>query len=652
MCGIAGYVDFNAGATDIELLWEMTRRLRRRGPDANGVLSRGPCGLAHTRLSIIDPEGGAQPMDFPPSPLSLVYNGEIYNFQACRKHLQRQGHVFETASDTEVLYRGLEWRWRDILPHLEGMFAFGAWDRRRGALLLARDPIGEKPLFYAAPAPGVLVFASEIKAVLAHPAVDRAIDADALREVLRFGALYGARSLHRGVRQLEPGCFLQFDRSGLESGRYFDLIAESARSAPRLARLADRALVGEGRAMFMRAVERRLAADAPVGAFLSGGLDSSLVAAAMRKLRGPGEAPHTFSVGFRGDPHSELGFARTVADSIGSRHHALVVGPEDFLRRWVELSAHRDSPLGEPAEIAVAELSRLARRWVKVVLSGDGADETFGGYPKYALANAPGVLRAGLRILGADNAGRLARLVGIRPSRAVIACRAIAQTRELDRMLEWFSDGRRRELRALLPGLDWSEEAWSRTMTAQADALARIEVGSPMARMQIVDCLTWLPGNMLEQADRMTMAEGLELRAPFLDRDLVAFALALPDRLKVRIGSRKWMVRQWGRGLLPTRILWRRKWGFRVPLDAWFRGPLKAMLLAYTLDGDGFCASHGDKAAIERLIRRQLSGEADRSRLLFTLLSTEIWYRHVYRPGRREAAENRADDRSWTLETR
>jgi asparagine synthase (glutamine-hydrolysing) len=635
MCGIAGYVDFGREPSAV-VLRAMATSIARRGPDEQGVLVEGPCGFAHTRLSIIDIADSHQPMAVTGRDLSLVFNGEIYNYRQLRSELEAAGEPFETAGDTEVLLRLIASEGAGALAKLDAMFAFAAWDRRLQKMLLARDPLGEKPLFYACPAPGVLVFGSEIKALLQHPGVDGELDLDGLRQALRFRAVYGQGSLHRGIRQLEPGCFLEFGRAGLRQGRFHDLLADVEVARARHAGRSVGELVEEGRDLFFQSVRERLIADVPVGAFLSGGLDSSLIVAAMRKLREAGEEIRTFSVGFDGDEKSELPFAQTVADAIGTHHQPVLVGADDFIERLAELSACRDAPMSEPADVAVAQMSRKAKESVKVVLSGEGADEVFAGYPKYALANVPPPVGAAIRMVGADRTAAIAGMLGLETTRARNAARALSQKREIDRVVQWFSYMDQEELRAILPGLGWRGPEWEKTTEPQAQALSSLRFGGRLYRMQAVDCRTWLPGNMLERGDRMTMAEGLEMRPPFLDKELVAWGLALDHRLKVRGGAGKWVVRQWAADLVPKEILGRKKWGFKVPLAQWFRGPMRTMLFDYLSAKDGVCGAFGDRATVVRLLENHDSGRLDASAPLWTLLAAEVWYQDVYRRRRVE----------------
>jgi asparagine synthase (glutamine-hydrolysing) len=639
MCGIAGYVDFGAREAHASVLSQMADRLGRRGPDGRGVFVDRACGLAHTRLSIIDVAGSPQPMRVPDSLTSLVYNGELYNYVALREELQGRGCRFATRGDTEVILRWVDQGWETALPRFDGMFAFGAWHSRRNALLLARDPLGVKPLFYARPEPHTLVFGSEIKALLAHPAVRAQLDEDGLRQALRFRAVYGARSLYRGILQVEPGSWIEFSQSGLRGGRFYDLVGRARECRDEAGQKNERELVTDGDRLFVAAVRKRLVADVPVGAFLSGGLDSSLVAAVMSECRGPGEKVCTFSVGFAGDTFTELPFARDVARHLGTAHTEVVVTGSDYARRLKDLTSCRDAPVSEPADVAIARMSEVAAETVKVVLSGEGADEVFGGYPKYAFADAHPALRWALRAFGAGRAARVASLLGAEHRRALVAARSLAHAGELDRLTQWFSYLDAPLLRELLPGLGWTGGQWGDTVRAQSDALARSSSFGPAARMQIVDCLTWLPGNLLERGDRMTMQAGLEARVPFLDKALAPWGIGLPSRLKVRGRAGKWVVRQWANRRLPPAVTRRRKWGFRVPLAAWLRGHLRPMLFDYLTSKTGLCGTYGDARAVNGLLEDHDQGRADLNLTLWTLLTSEVWYQDVFavRDGGRRA---------------
>jgi len=631
MCGIAGYVDFSGRAPDPGLLRAMATSIAHRGPDADGVWTDGPCGLAHRRLSIIDLALSRQPMVHPGGALALTYNGEVYNYQELRTKLQADGASFSTQGDTEVVLNALHADWDGALDRLDGMFAIGAWDRTEQRLLLARDPMGIKPLFYAQPRPDLLVFGSEIKAVLLHPEVQPELDVDGIRDVMRFRAVYGQKTLYRGIRQVPPGSHLTFSRAGCSEGRYFAPAQRRRDTHQTLTGQSEAELVAQGRVLLEDAVRKRLVADVPVGAFLSGGLDSSLIVALMRGIRAEGEEVCTFSVGFRGDPHNEQGFARTVAQKFGTQHTEVNLDEREYAESFVPMSLLRDAPISEPADLAIAKMSRVARETVKVVLSGEGADEIFCGYPKYGFAGAPWALRRLMRLAGPQWVERVGGLLGMERRRVGIVARALAHPAEVDRLVQWFSYLDRSQLTNLLPGIGWADDEWAATTRMHVDVLREFEDADATARMQGLDCASWLPGNLLERGDRMTMAHGLEARVPFLDRALVPFGLALDRGMKCRGRSRKWIVKEWARELLPDEITQRRKWGFRVPLAQWFRGSMREMLETFLGASDGLCGTYGDARAIRGLLDDHLSGESDHSLALWTLLSAEVWYQEAFR---------------------
>lgn len=640
MCGVGGYVDFTGPGPAERVLLGMCDALSRRGPDASGTLRDGPCGLAHARLSIIDLAGSPQPMRTPDGAFAIAYNGETYNYRELRRDLLSRGASLHTEGDTEALLRWCALEWEAALPRFSGIFALAVWDSRRRRLLLARDPLGVKPMFFAQPRPGLLVFGSEIKSILRHPEVPCDLDESGLREALRFRAVYGERTMYRGVAPLPPGAWLEFGERGVRTGRHYDLIERARALRPSLARRDDDDLIAEGESRFVAAVRSQLVADVPVGAFLSGGLDSSLLVAAMREIRGPGADLLTFSVGFENDPRSELPHARVVADAVGSQHTEVPLTQAQYIASFAEMTACRDAPVSEPADLAVARMSVVAKQSVKVVLSGEGADEVFAGYPKYAFASAPGALRAAIRALSPERAAALAKAAGLDARRALVAARALALPDELDRHVQWFAYLDRARIASLFPGLGWTEADWAETTRTHREALRRVAADAdPLAQMQTLDCLTWLPGNMLERGDRMTMAAGLEMRVPFLDQDLAPWGLALPARVKARgaVPGRKtlkWIMRRWADRRLPPGIVGRKKWGFRVPLAEWFRAGMRPMLHDYLTARDSLSARFGGLDAVRGLLDAHDAGRADANLELWTILAAEVWWRDVFRAQR------------------
>lgn len=631
MCGIAGYVSYGHGGPDRDVLRGMADALAHRGPDGDGVWQDAICGLAHRRLSIIDLEYSTQPMTAASGDAALVYNGELYNYRSLREELQASGTRFRTQGDTEVVLEILRRSSWGGLSRLDGMFGLAFWDLSRQQLLLARDPLGIKPLFYAEPQPGKLVFGSEIKSLLRHPDMRCELDPDSIRQVLRFRAVYGAGSLYAGIRQLEPGTALLFSRDGIRIERFYDLVTETEAARARFETAPHTVWIDHGRELLREAVEKRLIADVPVGVFLSGGIDSSLIASIVCECRAPHEPTATFSVGFAGDAGSELGHARAVSKALGTEHTEVFVTEQDYLRSLADLTRIRDAPVSEPADVAIAAMSAIARESVKVVLSGEGADEVFCGYPKYGFARMPSWISSALRRIGPARVARLASLLGMDARRAGVAARALAQPSELERLVQWFSYLERSNLASLLPGLEWTPAQWESTMAPQRRALAQFASADALTRMQGVDCLCWLPGNLLERGDRMTMAKGLELRVPFLDKQLAPFGLALPPDLKVKGRILKHVVRVWAGGRIPSEIARRPKWGFRVPLAGWFRGPLRELLHDHLRAADGLCGTLGDRESVSHLLTRHDRGEVDANLELWTLLVAEVWYQDVFR---------------------
>jgi asparagine synthase (glutamine-hydrolysing) len=423
----------------------------------------------------------------------------------------------------------------------------------------------------------------------------------------------------------------------VSKGRFFDLHSAVDRMREELQSLEPEDIMRRGQGLLEDSVRSRLIADVPVGAFLSGGLDSSLIVSLIRGACGRSQDFRTFSVGFRNDTNSELPFARQVARHLKTHHTEVHLDEDDYVSKFAHLTARRDAPLSEPADLAVAKMSAVAKESVKVVLSGEGADEVFCGYPKYWLVRAPWLLRYSVRVLGATRAARLAQCLGVERRRALIAAKALAMPSELERLSSWFTYLDRSTLRVLLPGLGWSEGEWEQTMADQAAVLMQ-NWRDPVVRMQAVDCLTWLPENLLQRGDRMTMAVGLELRVPFLAKDLVAFGLALESSMKIRGRSLKHIVRRWSDRRVPEMVLRRPKWGFRVPLGSWFRAGMRDMVFDYLTSDRGICGTYGDRRRIGRLLKDHDRNGTDASLELWTLLTNEVWYQDVFLAGRGRSA--------------
>ncbi len=614
MCGIAGFLVRDGERADRALIERMTGTLRHRGPDSVGYRVSGRLALGAARLRIIDLETGDQPIANEDGSVHVVMNGEIYNFRALRAELSGRGHRFATGSDTEVIAHAWEEYGEACLDHLNGMFAIALWDERCEHLLLARDRMGEKPLYYVE-TDGAFVFGSELRAVLAHPEVHRELDPRGLARYLTYDFVPDPHSMVRGVHKLAPGEALTVRDGKVAVTRYWDL---SFRPEP----ATDvETWCHAIRAGLDEAVRLRLASDVPLGCFLSGGIDSTAVTAtAARQSAGI----RTFSVGYVDSPHDERRFARLVAERYATRHEELVVSAEDVRALLPGVGALMDEPLADMSFVPLHLLARSARRSVTVALTGDGGDELFAGYPTMA---ADWWHRAFAR-LPTPARGALDRLTRRLPTR-------LGALRGFVEALECPPDARNQ---ALLGGLVPARAGALLSEAARArlrdfDAYQDIEVVLASCASDDVGerliyryCKLYLAGQNLANTDRASMAASLELRAPFLDHAFVDLVGQIPARLMFQ-GFRglKRLLKRALADRLPPEIAARAKRGFGVPLDVWLRGPLatttREMLASDRLRAGGLF----DPTAVERLIDEHLEGRRDHSRILWALLVFESW---------------------------
>lgn len=629
MCGIAGWFRLAVETGErLPLLRAMCDTLVHRGPDDEGTFVGEDVALGMRRLSIVDLAGGHQPMASEDGRVQLVFNGEIYNHDALREALAARGHRFRTRCDTEVVLRQYEDGGLDALAALNGMFAIALWDGRAGALHLLRDRLGIKPLYWAWDG-GALVFGSEPKAILASGRVRREVDPLAIWDYLTLRYVPGPHSIWRSMWKLPPGHRLTLRRGDAEPRieRWWDVPLEPPREG-----VSEQELDREFAALFTDAVRLRMIADVPVGVLLSGGLDSSAVAAAV--ARAPGARLSTFCVAFReGGEWDEREYAREVAKWLGTDHQEIVIGAReftDFLPRYVE---YADEPLADLASIPLYYVSRLAREHVKVVLSGEGSDEILGGYDfDRVVAGWEEALRAvrPLDFLGEGAwAVRLRRLVpGARRRESEVLAALDASAAAVPSHITHYLDSD--EKRALLgPGA-----AHRDSLDVVREPLARAAAAEPLQRMLYAWCQSWLAEDLLAKADRMSMATSLELRVPFLDVRLVEWAARAPRAMKVgRDGAgplvTKRALRRFARGLLPPRILERRKRGFPVPAYAWLSGPLRDFAHDAIAAPGAKLRGRMDGVALDAALSAGTGPEAsvvERHRL-WNLLVLELWLR-------------------------
>lgn len=636
MCGFAGLVDPTGAPIDADLLSRMTRAVASRGPDGESFFHADGVGLGHRRLKIIDlSNAGAQPMGNADGTVQLVFNGEIYNFMDLRAELMVLGHQFASRSDSEVLLCAyLQWG-HDMLGHINGMFAFVVWDARNKSVFAARDRMGKKPLYFAVVPrnggrPPLFAFGSELKTLLSVPGFDRTVCPAALRQYLTFEYVPPPLTIFSGARKLDAAQCLSVDLSSTSSveprvWRYWDLPFPEVH-VPMHPDVAAETLW----TLMTRAVERRLVSDVPLGVFLSGGIDSSAVAAAMHSLLGGGASIETFSMGFTDPTFDESSHARNVAKFLGCRHHEEMVGPNTLIDALPQIARFADEPLADASIVPTYLLCRFARQHVTVALGGDGGDELFEGYPTFA-ANRWG------------NAffDHTPKVVQQLVRKAVQALPARTGYFSLDFKANQFlrggdTPGPRRHQRwmsSFLPEEHASLLSSALFESSREDPLAALDARAlessardPRDKLMDHYARFYLSGDVNVKVDRAAGAVGLEVRAPFLDTDLVSFACQLPPSLRSKGGISKFVLKQALKGRLPDSILARKKQGFGVPVAAWMKGPLQAMLrdelAPAKLQREGFF----NPQAVQSLINEHTMGVRDRRKALWTLLSFERWY--------------------------
>ena len=624
MCGIAGFADGTPGGrsaqtplrldAEFNLVHRMCEVIRHRGPDDEGIHVEPGIGLGMRRLSIIDLAGGRQPIHNEGKTIWVVFNGEIYNYRELRAELEALGHRFYTSSDTESIVHAYEEWGEDAFRRLRGMFGIALWDGPGRALLLARDRAGQKPVHYTERG-GRLYFGSEIKSLLAAGAVDPVLNLAALDHYLAFLYTPGDASIFEGVSKLPPGHLLRWRDGRAEIRQYWQV---DARETFRGSEAEAAEALG---AVLQDAVSSHLVSDVPLGAFLSGGVDSSAVVGMM--ARASSRPVKTFSIGFDDPAFDELQYARTVAAHFGTDHHEFVVRP-DGLSILEELIGHFDEPFADSSAIPTWYVSEIARRHVTVVLSGDGGDELFGGYDRYLphprVAQFDRVPVPGLR-----RAASLAWPLLSHGARGKNFLRHVAKSpagRYLD-SIAMFQADERASLYA--PGVRASLAVDSEAILSRHfDRFA----GLPHeGRMMRFDFETYLPEDVLTKVDRMSMAHSIETRVPILDNQVIDFAASLPSAFKIRNGRRKHILKEALRPLLPAGILDRRKQGFGIPLGTWFRGGLTG-LFSDVLDAPRTRQrGYFESAFVSRLLKEHLAGERDHTLRLWQLLVFELWHR-------------------------
>lgn len=614
MCGIAAILDPEGSTADA--VPAVIDSLRHRGPDGDAVERIGPATLVHTRLAIIDVEGGRQPLHSEDGAYRAVVNGEIYNHLELRRELESRGHRFATRSDSEVVVHGYEEWGEDFVRRLNGIFAFALWDERKQRLVAARDPFGVKPLYWTQDK-GRVGVASEVGALIAAGLATPAVDPIALEHYLAWRFTPAPRTIFAGVSKLQPASLLIADRSGVGVHSYRSVPGDPLEGAG-----ADE-LAGELIERFTEAVGRQMMSDVPYGAFLSGGVDSAAIAAAMRRTID--EPPLTFTIGFpgHGDELDERAAAQASALEIGTDHHATAMEELDFPREMAECVRRLEEPIGSASAPAALQLSRFASGFVKVVLSGQGADEPLGGYERHQAASVVGMTEALPSFIGGPAVALADALP--RNERLKRAARLLGAPPGVDRVLQVFeiSDA---ALRARLTGGPADDAAEERRESAQgllADLGSRRD---PLEQALYLDTRMFLPDCLLIYGDKTSMASGLEQRVPFLDVELMRFVERIPARMRVRRLHRKWLYREALPGLVPAATLARKKHPFATPYDDWLRSSLGTEVERLYERGSA-AGEVIDPGAVSELVAEHRRGRADHKRVLYCLLEFGYWHR-------------------------
>lgn len=632
MCGICGlfHLDLEPLAHR-ERIAAMSARLVHRGPDSHGLFECPHLALAIRRLSIIDLETGDQPLSNETGDVTLVFNGEIYNYRELRAGLEQRGHRFRTNSDGEVMAHLYEEKGPEFVRELNGMFAIALWDEGARRLVLARDRAGEKPLYYRLDG-RTLVFASEVKSLFEYPGASRDLDREALALYLFYGYVPGPRSIFAGIRKLPAAHRMVLERGGLRIERYWnpgDYLRP--RGAPGISTdWEERALAEALRARLREACVSRLVSDVPLGVFLSGGVDSSTIVAVMSELS-PGNI-NTFSVAFPHKGFNESPFAAQVASRLGTTHCVLEAGEPELREALDTLADHLDEPLGDPAVLPTYLLSRFARQHIKVALSGEGSDELFGGYPTYVGARVAELYLKLPRFLRRSFVERLARLVppsssAVSPGLFLKRFFAHVERDALERHAIWFAASSPAQADALLaPEWKCGREPSERAMESLREVLAGACFEDAVVGALYADFRMYLEDNLLVKLDRASMACSLELRTPFLDHRLMEFASRLPSELKVRGWTMKYLLKKAVEPWLPREIVHRQKRGFSVPIAGWMRGSLRPFvdetLAEEKLKRDGVL----NASFVRRLLEEHWSRRADHRKTLWAVLCFQLWY--------------------------
>lgn len=622
MCGITGFVNANRERAQRSILEAMNLAIEHRGPDEDGFYLKENVALAMRRLSIIDLASGQQPIYNEDRTKAIVFNGEIYNYRELRDDLIKNGHKLYTKSDTEVVIQLYEKYGADGLTRLRGMFAFAIWDDIEKSLFLARDRVGKKPILYSHQLNGDLIFGSEFKAVLKHPSITREVDFEAIDNYLSFLCVPAPMTAFKHIRKLEPGHWLKWKDGKIETHRYWQPDFSTK------IKISEEEAIEETTRILRESTRLRMISEVPLGAFLSGGVDSSTVVALMAQ---ESERPvKTFSIGFEEQDFSELKYAKRVAEHVGAEYHEFIVKP-DALEVIPTLVDHYGEPYADSSAIPTYYVSKETRQHVTVALNGDGGDESFAGYERYAAmriaekyARIPLALRkafveAPISVLPTSELKRSR----VRDAKRFLKAANLPRTERYFRWMSTFNRDAKNELyipdfAATLNGSDPVDllEGW----------FAKANGSKTVDSTMLTDQMTYLPNDLLVKVDIASMANSLEARSPFLDHNLIEFAASLPENLKMRGFETKSLLKKVAARLVPREVVYRRKMGFGVPVGKWFRGEMKDFVKDVLLSPSSLNRGIARPEIVEKYVAEHTTGLRDHSFQIWTLLMLELWF--------------------------
>ncbi len=622
MCGITGFVNANGDAVDRSLLEQMNEAIAHRGPDDDGFYVHKNVGLAMRRLSIIDVAGGQQPIHNTDKTKWIVFNGEIYNYRAIRNDLEKRGHQFYTKSDTEAVVHLYDEYGVDCLKYLRGMFAFAIWDEKDKSLFLARDRVGKKPLLYSHQKNSDLIFGSEFQALLKHPAISREVDTQAIDSYLSYLCVPAPLTAYKQIRKLEPGHWLRWKDGAIETKRYWQP------DFSKKIKITGEEAIEETTRILRESTRLRLISEVPLGAFLSGGVDSSTVVALMAQ---ESDRPvKTFSIGFEEEDFSELKYAKRVANHVGAEYNEFIIRPNalDVIPTLVE---HYGEPYADSSAIPTYYVAKETRKYVTVALNGDGGDESFAGYERYAAmrlaeryARVPRALRktfveAPVNLLPTSELKRSR----FRDAKRFLKAADLPRTERYFRWVTTFNSDSKPEL--YTP--DFAASVSGHNASALLDRWFAAANGTgTLDATLLTDQMTYLPNDLLVKVDIASMANSLEARSPFLDHNLIEFAASLPESLKMHRFETKSLLKKVAARLVPKNVVYRRKMGFGVPIGKWFRGEMKDFVRGVLLSEKALKRGVVRPEILVRYVNEHTSASRDYSFQLWTLLMLELWF--------------------------